>query len=40
MDTEKQPKETFVEQMQRVNRTNPSMIHNNIHAVTLSEDAA
>ena len=40
MDTEKQPKETFVEQMERVNRTNPFMIHNNIRAVALSEDAA
>ena len=27
METEKQPKETFVEQMERVNRTNPFMIH-------------
>ena len=40
METEKQPKETFVEQMERVNRTNPFMIHNNIRAVALSEDAA
>ena len=40
MDTEKQPKETFVEQMERVNRTNPFMIHNSIRAVALSEDAA
>ena len=40
MEIEKQPKETFVEQMERVNRTNPFMIHNNIRAVALSEDAA
>ena len=38
MENELHPKETYVEQMERVNKTNPFMIHNNIRAVALSED--
>ncbi len=33
-------KETYVEQMERVNKTNPFMLHNRIRAVALSEDRA
>ena len=33
-------KETYVEQMERVNQTNPFMLHNRIRAVALSEDRA
>ena len=33
-------KETYVEQMERVNQTNPFMLHNRIRAVVLSEDRA
>ena len=33
-------KETYVEQMERVNQTNPFMLHNRIRAVSLSEDRA
>ena len=33
-------KETYVEQMERVNQTNPFMLHNMIRAVALSEDRA
>ena len=33
-------KETYVEQMERVNQTNPFMLHNSIRAVALSEDRA
>ena len=32
-------KETYVEQMERVNQTNPFMLHNRIRAVALSEDS-
>ena len=33
-------KETYVEQMERVNQTNPFMLHNRIRAVALSEERA
>ena len=33
-------KETYVEQMERVNKTHPFMLHNRIRAVALSEDRA
>ena len=40
MDMENPGKETYVEQMERVNKTNPFMLHNRIRAVALSEDRA